>query len=141
MRGRAVPVRLPCVTAAISSSGPASRNEFWSWQVRGACRTVGPSLFYSPEGERGSRKRRRESSAKAICATCEVAEICAAYALAWREPYGTWGGLSESDREARYPDLDPAQAGADYRGALAAWQRQAELAGDPVGPRPVSLSG
>lgn len=141
MRARARPVRLPCVTSAISSSWPASRNEFWSWQVWGACRTAGPSLFYSPEGERGSRKRRRESSAKAICATCEVAEICAAYALAWREPYGTWGGLSESDRDARYPDLDPVQANADYRSALAAWQRQAELPGEPIGPRPVSLSG
>jgi WhiB family transcriptional regulator, redox-sensing transcriptional regulator len=141
MRDRPAPVRLPCVTSAISMGWPASRNEFWSWQVRGACRTVGPSLFYSPEGERGSRKRRRESSAKAICATCEVAEICAAYALAWREPYGTWGGLSESDREARYPDLDPVQASADYRSALAAWQRRAELAGEPIGPRPVSLSG
>jgi WhiB family redox-sensing transcriptional regulator len=138
MHDRAAPVRLPCVTAAISTSWPASRNEFWSWQVRGACRTAGPSLFYSPEGERGSRKRRRESSAKAICATCEVAEICAAYALAWREPYGTWGGLSEADREARYPDLDPVQADADYRDALTAWQRRVELAGEPVGPRPVS---
>jgi WhiB family redox-sensing transcriptional regulator len=134
MRDRAATVRLPCVSAAISSSWPASRNEFWSWQVRGACRTVGPSLFYSPEGERGSRKRRRESSAKAICATCEVAEICAAYALAWREPYGTWGGLSEADREARYPGLDPAKASADYRHALAAWQRRVELAGDASGP-------
>jgi WhiB family transcriptional regulator, redox-sensing transcriptional regulator len=138
MHDRAAPVRLPCVTAAISTSWPASRNEFWSWQVRGACRTAGPSLFYSPEGERGSRKRRRESSAKAICATCEVAEICAAYALAWREPYGTWGGLSEADREARYPDLDPVQADADYRDALTAWRRRVELAGEPVGPRPVS---
>jgi WhiB family transcriptional regulator, redox-sensing transcriptional regulator len=138
MRGRAPAVRLPCVTAAaLSSSWPASRNEFWSWQVRGACRTAGPSLFYSPEGERGSRKRRRESAAKAICATCEVAEVCAAYALAWREPYGTWGGLSEADREARYPELDPVEASAAYRDALAAWRRRAAMAG----ARPVSLSG
>ena len=130
MRVRAPAVRLPCVTAAaFSSSWPASRNGFWSWQVRGACRTVGPSLFYSPEGERGSRKRRRESSAKAICATCDVAEVCAAYALAWREPYGTWGGLSEADREARYPELDPVEASAAYRDALAAWRRRAGMAG------------
>jgi WhiB family redox-sensing transcriptional regulator len=132
MRERARPVRLPCVTSATSSSWPASRNEFWSWQVRGACRTVGPALFYSPEGERGSRKRRRESSAKAICATCEVAEVCAAYALAWREPYGTWGGLSEADREARLRTLDPARASTDYRAALAAWQRRA--AAGPAAP-------
>jgi WhiB family redox-sensing transcriptional regulator len=137
MRAAGVPVRLPCVTAAISSSWPASRNEFWSWQVRGACRTAGPSLFFSPDGERGARKRRRESAAKAICATCDVAEICAAYALAWREPYGTWGGLSEADRQARYPGLDPAQASATYREALAAWHRRTERAA----AEPVSLSG
>ena len=98
-------------------------------------------MFYSPEGERGSRKRRRESAAKAICATCDVAEICAAYALAWREPYGTWGGMSEGDREARYPTLDPVQASIAYRDALAAWYRRTELAGDPVDAPAVSLSG
>ena len=131
MRGRAAPVRLPGVTSAFSSSWPASRNEFWSWQVRGACRTAGPALFYSPEGERGSRKRRRESAA----------EVCAAYALAWREPYGTWGGLSEADREARYPTLDPVQASVAYRDALAAWYRRSELADGPVDAPTVSLSG
>jgi WhiB family redox-sensing transcriptional regulator len=125
MRSPAAPVRLPPVTAAFSRGWPASRNEFWSWQVRGACRAAGPALFYSPEGERGSRKRRRERAAKAICATCDVAEVCAAYALAWREPYGTWGGLSEADREARYPTLDPDRASAAYRDALTAWQRRA----------------
>ena len=129
MRVRTAAVRLPCVTTAISPSWPASRNEFWSWQVRGACRTAGPSLFYSPEGERGARKRRRESAAKAICATCDVAEVCAAYALAWREPYGTWGGMSEADREARYPGLDQVEASASYRDALAAWYRRAGMAG------------
>jgi WhiB family redox-sensing transcriptional regulator len=134
MRARSPGVRLPCVTAAFTSSWPASRNEFWSWQVRGACRTAGPTLFYSPEGERGSRKRRRESAAKAICATCDVAEICAAYALAWREPYGTWGGLSEADREARYPQLDPVKASADYRDALATWQRRGAAAARAAGP-------
>jgi WhiB family transcriptional regulator, redox-sensing transcriptional regulator len=141
MRARVVFVRLPGVTAAFSTTWPASRNDFWSWQVRGACRAAGPALFYSPEGERGSRKRRRESAAKAICATCEVAEVCAAYALAWREPYGTWGGLSEADREARYQELDPVQASAAYRDALAAWYRRAELGGDPVAAEPVSLIG
>ena len=27
---------------------------------------------------------------------------CAAHALAVREPYGVWGGLSEDDRDAIY---------------------------------------
>jgi hypothetical protein len=68
-----------------------------------------------------------------------VAEVCAAYALAWREPYGTWGGLSEADRDARSRTLDPAEANADYREALAAWQRRAGAG--QAGPRPVKLSG
>jgi WhiB family transcriptional regulator, redox-sensing transcriptional regulator len=133
MRGPAAGVRLAPVIAT-TTSWPASRDAFWSWQARGACRSVGPALFYSPEGERGSRKRRRERAAKAICATCDVAEVCAAYALAWREPFGTWGGLSEADREARYRGLNPAEASATYRDALAAWQRRAEPAVGPVPP-------
>jgi WhiB family transcriptional regulator, redox-sensing transcriptional regulator len=90
--------------------------------MEGACRAANPSLFFSPDGERGSRKAFRERAAKAVCATCDVVEVCAAYAIAWREPYGTWGGLSESDREAAYPRVDPVQAQAAYRRALATWQ-------------------
>jgi hypothetical protein len=45
--------------------------------------------------------------------------------------------LSEADREARYPELDPVEASAAYRDALAAWRRRAGMAG----ARPVSLSG
>ena len=65
-------VRLPGVTAGSPSSWPAGRDGFWSWQGQAACRSVGSTLFYPPDGERGSRKRRRERAAKAICATCPV---------------------------------------------------------------------
>jgi WhiB family transcriptional regulator, redox-sensing transcriptional regulator len=99
-----------------------------------ACRSVGSTLFYSPDGERGSHKRRRERAAKAICATCPVVEVCAAYALACRETHGTWGGLSESDRETIYAGLDPAKATADYRRALAAWHDGLVL---PLAPRTI----
>jgi WhiB family redox-sensing transcriptional regulator len=103
--------------------------------MEAACRAVSPSLFYSPEGERGARKALRERAAKAVCASCEVVEVCAAYAIACREPYGTWGGLSESDRETAYPRVDPVQAQAAYRRALAIWQERLVL------PRPGSVSG
>ena len=89
-----------------------------------------------PRSERGSHRRRRGGAAKAICATCDVAEVCAAYALAWREPCSTWGGLSEADREVRYASLGPGRGQHRHREALATWYRQAELAGDPL----VSLS-
>ena len=123
------------MTAAATPSWPESQAGFWSWQMEGACRAVSPSLFYSPEGERGARKALREGAAKAVCATCRVVEVCAAYAIACREPYGTWGGLSERDRETAYPRVDPVQAQAAYRRALAIWQERLVL------PRPGSVSG
>jgi WhiB family transcriptional regulator, redox-sensing transcriptional regulator len=111
------------VTAAATPGWPGQEG-FWSWRVKAACRAASPSLFFSPDGERGSRKASRERAAKAVCATCEVIEVCAAYAIAWREPYGTWGGLSESDREAAYRRVDPLQAQAEYWRALATLRDQ-----------------
>lgn len=36
--------------------------------------------------------------AKAICATCPVAEACLEYAIATRQGDGVWGGLTASER-------------------------------------------
>ena len=103
---------------------PASMEEFWSWHMAAACRQVDTNLFYSPEGERGPRKERREAAAKQVCGTCRVVELCAAYAVATREPYGTWGGLSEGDRRELVRRVDPRLAQLRYRSALAAWERE-----------------
>jgi WhiB family transcriptional regulator, redox-sensing transcriptional regulator len=70
----------------------------WAWRLEAACGGLPSSVFYSPDGERGAARRRRERAAKAICAGCRVREQCAAYALAYRERYGVWGGLSEHER-------------------------------------------
>lgn len=74
--------------------------EFWSWRSRASCQDMDSSRFFSPDGERGRARRRREAGAKAVCAGCPVQEECAAYAVANREPYGVWGGLTETEREA-----------------------------------------
>jgi WhiB family redox-sensing transcriptional regulator len=71
----------------------------WTWRLDAACGGMPSSVFYSPEGERGMARRRRERAAKVICAGCRVREQCASYALAFRERYGVWGGLSEHERE------------------------------------------
>jgi WhiB family redox-sensing transcriptional regulator len=105
-------------------SWPATLMEFWSWHVEAACGAVDISLFYSPEGERGPRKRRREPGGKDICAGCSVAEVCAAFAVATRELYGTWGGLSEGDRRKLWRCTDQATAQLGYRRALAGWERR-----------------
>ena len=86
---------------------PQPTMEVWEWQFEGACRGEDPEAFFHPEGERGPARANREAHAKAICATCPVIAQCAAHALAVREPYGIWGGLSEDDREAIYNRRNP----------------------------------
>ncbi|MDO5701647.1 MAG: WhiB family transcriptional regulator [Bowdeniella nasicola] len=77
---------------------PGPLMDLWEWQYEGACREADPNLFFHPEGERGRARTRRDEAAKAICATCPVLEQCREHALAVREPYGVWGGLSEDER-------------------------------------------
>jgi WhiB family transcriptional regulator, redox-sensing transcriptional regulator len=69
-----------------------------SWQRDAACRNLGSALFFSPDGERAAARRHREAAAKAICGRCPVRMPCALYALATRQRYGVWGGLTEDDR-------------------------------------------
>ncbi|MDT3767194.1 WhiB family transcriptional regulator [Gleimia hominis] len=70
----------------------------WDWQFQAACRDMDTELFFHPEGERGSTRRRRAEAAKAICATCPVLEQCREHALRVMEPYGVWGGMTEEER-------------------------------------------
>lgn len=78
---------------------PMPIQETWEWQYEGACRETNPETFFSPDAERGPRRRRRESAAKALCAVCPVRQACLEHALAVREPYGVWGGLNINERE------------------------------------------
>ena len=61
------------------------------WMAAGLCRQSDPALFF-PESGHGSE------DARAVCARCPVRAACLAYALAHRERYGVWGGLSERQR-------------------------------------------
>jgi WhiB family redox-sensing transcriptional regulator len=81
---------------------PEPTSENWEWQLLGACRGEDTDLFFHPEGERGPRRSNREAAAKAVCARCPVIAVCREHALAAREPYGVWGGMSEHEREAVY---------------------------------------
>jgi WhiB family redox-sensing transcriptional regulator len=80
--------------------GPVA--DVWEWQLQGSCRDADPRLFFHPEGERGPARRERDAAAREICSTCPVLEQCRSHALAVREPYGVWGGLTEDDRENIY---------------------------------------
>jgi WhiB family redox-sensing transcriptional regulator len=41
----------------------------------------------------------RHQKAKAVCAKCPVVAQCREHALRFGEDFGTWGGLSEDDRD------------------------------------------
>ena len=83
---------------------PMPIQETWEWQYDGACRETDPETFFSPDAERGPRRRRREAAAKALCAVCPVRRACLEHALSVREPYGVWGGLNISEREMLIAD-------------------------------------
>lgn len=79
---------------------PGPVTALWEWQYKGACMGMDSATFFHPEGERGSSKRKRDSAAKAVCASCPVIESCRHHALSTHEPYGVWGGMTEEERRA-----------------------------------------
>lgn len=91
--------------------------ELWEWQYQGLCRDADETLFFHPEGERGSTRRRRAERAKAICAECPVLQQCREQSLRVREPYGVWGGLSEDERNAILAQRDREAARVRFRTA------------------------
>ncbi len=69
------------------------------WQLNALCRGNHAYLFFPPSTfERKEERERREIKAKAICGVCPVREHCYQHALAIREPFGIWGGLTEVER-------------------------------------------
>jgi WhiB family transcriptional regulator, redox-sensing transcriptional regulator len=79
---------------------PGPNADLWDWQLHAACRGMDSAFFFHPDGERGPARASRERRAKAVCESCPVMEPCRRHALAAGEPYGIWGGLSESERSA-----------------------------------------
>ena len=82
------------------SRRPGPLAHHWVWQQHGSCRSLSPDAFFHPEGERGAARVNRASAAKRVCDTCPVLAQCRVHALAAREPYGIWGGLTEEERAA-----------------------------------------
>jgi WhiB family redox-sensing transcriptional regulator len=77
---------------------PGPLADVWDWQMAGLCRGRDSAQFFHPDGERGSARSRRETAAKALCHSCPVRPECAAQSLSTREPYGVWGGFTETER-------------------------------------------
>ena len=63
------------------------------------CRDDETGCFIPPLREESDTERRaRERAAKRVCAACPVRRECLDFALRLREPFGIWGGLTESER-------------------------------------------
>lgn len=72
------------------------------WREEAACLAYPGVLFFGiDDAETPAERRGREDSAKGICLSCSVRQECLDFALATREPYGIWGGLTEIERRAR----------------------------------------
>mgnify|MGYP001024813805 CR=1 FL=1 len=89
--------------------GPVA--DLWEWQYEGSCRETGSESFYHPDGERGAARRLRDAAAKEICASCPVIDACREHALAIREPFGVWGGMTEDERSLVLAERDLDRAG------------------------------
>jgi WhiB family redox-sensing transcriptional regulator len=66
------------------------------WRVDAACRDADPTGFF-PVGTSGNAID-VANAAKAICATCPVAQECLIFAVTTNQEYGVWGGLDEEER-------------------------------------------
>lgn len=72
--------------------------ESYEWQEQGACRSADVDRFFVVDGCTPTARAAQEREAKAWCAVCPVVAECLRHALAAREPYGVWGGLSSAER-------------------------------------------
>lgn len=70
------------------------------WRDSAACLQHPGILFFGMDDlESPAEKRDREEEAKTVCAECVVRQECLTYAIAHKEPYGIWGGLTEAERK------------------------------------------
>ena len=99
--GHALKRRLACGPDRMreTQGGPSVMPFDRTWQPIALCRGNHSHLFFPPStSERKDERERREVRAKSICKVCPVRRDCLDYALAIREPYGIWGGLTEIER-------------------------------------------
>ena len=60
--------------------------------LQGPCRDADPDLFFDQTAA-------GVEDAKAVCRRCPVAVRCLTWALETGQEHGTWGGMSEDERE------------------------------------------
>ena len=64
------------------------------WREAASCLDVGEDVTFFPDKEDVGAI----GKAKAICATCPVADICLSWAIETRQSEGIWGGHTPKER-------------------------------------------
>jgi WhiB family redox-sensing transcriptional regulator len=93
--------RTRCVTSGRGEKGhpltTLAYDVLWEpengWRANAACRDLAIDVFFPVD-----ESEEAALPAKAICATCPVADDCLQYALATNQAEGVWGGLDASER-------------------------------------------
>jgi WhiB family redox-sensing transcriptional regulator len=75
-----------------------------------ACATADPEIFFTAGAE-------SDAAAKQYCTACPVRNSCSDYALAAREEFGVWGGLTEGERKTLLSKAKRAQVARPAEGA------------------------
>jgi hypothetical protein len=57
-----------------------------------------PNIFFPEDNPDWTSRQLEFQLASAICGRCPVMQQCTSYALAAKEPYGIWGGLTPEHR-------------------------------------------
>lgn len=67
-----------------------------TWMATGACYAAGTAVadLFHPTGQGDDDY----AAARRICNACPAIDACRDYALAAREPFGMWGGLTPTER-------------------------------------------
>lgn len=73
------------------------------WRETARCKELDPELFF-PVGTNGAAMVQIET-AKSVCVSCDVREVCLSYALESNQEYGIWGGTTEEERRHIKRDL------------------------------------
>ncbi len=66
----------------------------YSWHKDANCKGLDNNTFFPTNATSNTDIQ----SAKAICFTCSVQDICLGYALSQETVFGIWGGTSEKER-------------------------------------------
>lgn len=71
------------------------------WADRALCAETDPEIWFPPHGGASylTIDGTREETAKAICRRCPVKQECRDYAMADPHLEGTWGGLTQRERD------------------------------------------